>query len=322
MNFTWEVLVFTFVSGMVLVLIPSIVIARKKNTSALTAVEWLDNMELSGVALISKLVVLVAPVPVAITTKIHAAEYLPIGEFGAWILAFVVEGLGYAAAYRLLQFIQYNKNLEAQRQIKLVTYATDEERLKKAEARLEIDRKKSNAPVRGPAIVYAAYLIVVIIFNVLPEAFGKENEWWKIAMNVCVALLSAPAAYLGAINAVHTEQKAALLPTSGTPTSGTTSGTRLSKPLLKVTSRTPASRTPTSGTNLQPMGFQKSATSETKTGRPSIHQERVYEYMEQVYKDQNRVASFAEVERDLELPQSTASRLRNSWVDKNTKGEQ
>lgn len=212
MNFTWEVLAFTFVSGMALVLIPSIVIARRKKNekvSALTAVEWLDRMELSGVALISKLVVLVAPVPVAITTKIHAAEYLPIGEVGAWILAFVVEGLGYAAAYRLLQFIQYNKNLEAQRQIKLVNFATDEERLKRAEARLEIDRKKSNAPVQGPAVVYAAYLIVVIIFNVLPEAFGKENEWWKIAMNVCVALLSAPAAYLGAINAVHTEQKAA-----------------------------------------------------------------------------------------------------------------
>lgn len=216
----WEVLIFTFVSGMLLVLVPALWLSRRKATGTTSVVEWLDRMELSGVALISKLVVLVAPVPVAITTQIHASLHLPIGEIGSWILAFVVEGLGYAAAYRLLQFIQYNKNLEAQRQIKMVNYLNaDEERIKKAEERLKIDREKSNAPVTGPAIVYAVYLVVVIIFNVLPEAFGTENEWWKIAMNVCVALLSAPAAYLGAINAVHTEQKANTSQTNAKPNS-------------------------------------------------------------------------------------------------------
>ena len=240
----WEVLLFTFVSGMLLVLVPALWLSRRKAAGTTSVVEWLDRMELSGVALISKLVVLVAPVPVAITTQIHASTYLPIGEIGAWILAFVVEGLGYAAAYRLLQFIQYNKNLEAQRQIKMVQYMNaDEERIKKAEERLKIDREKSNAPVKGPAIVYAVYLIVVIIFNVLPEAFGTANEWWKIAMNVCVALLSAPAAYLGAINAVHTEQKANATQTNTKPNTPPNEHPNTEQPNSR-TPNTPERRTP------------------------------------------------------------------------------
>lgn len=245
----WDVLIFTFVSGMLLVLVPALWLSRRKSTATTSVVEWLDRMELSGVALISKLVVLVAPVPVAITTQIHAKNYLPIGEEGAWILAFVVEGLGYAAAYRLLQFIQYNKNLEAQRQIKMVQYMNaDEERIKKAEERLKIDREKSNAPVKGPAIVYAVYLIVVIIFNVLPEMFGTDSEWWKVAMNVCVALLSAPAAYLGAINAVHTEQKANANQTNTKPNSTPNEQPKAEQPNTspneQPNNRTPNNRTP------------------------------------------------------------------------------
>ena len=130
MNFTWQEMVFVFVSGILLVLIPSIIFTRRaraekkaktENDNAFTTIiEWLDRMELSGVSLLSKLVVLFAPVPVAVQTKGHAKTYLGIEGIGGWILAFVVEALGYAADYRLLQFIQYNKNLEAQRQAKIV----------------------------------------------------------------------------------------------------------------------------------------------------------------------------------------------------------
>ena len=217
MNFTWQEMVFVFVSGILLVLIPSIIFTRRaraekkaktENDNAFTTIiEWLDRMELSGVSLLSKLVVLFAPVPVAIQTKGHAKTYLGIEGIGGWILAFVVEALGYAAAYRLLQFIQYNKNLEAQRQAKIVNLQGVEK--KRALEKLAIARKKSNAPVTGPAIVYGFYILTVIGFNVLPEVFGKQSEWWKVLMWVFIALLSIPAAYLGAINAIHTEQKEA-----------------------------------------------------------------------------------------------------------------
>jgi len=261
-------------------------------------ITWMDRVELSGITLATKIVIVLVPYPVANQTRLHAITHLGYTDTQAWILAAIVEIFGYAAMYKALQFAEYNRKYT------------------------DVKRK---APLFWAVIIYIFYLAVVIVFNVIPEIeMGKPA--YIIWMNLLVAMMSVPAGALAGVSAIHTERKEAGRRTSGTPASGTTSETRLSKPLLKVTSRTPASRTPasrtTSGTGLQPIGFQKPQTSETKTGRPSIHQDRVYEYMEQVYKDQNRVASFAEVERDLELPQSTASRLRNSWVDKNAKGEQ
>lgn len=249
-------------------------------------ITWMDRVELSGITLATKIVIVLVPYPVANQTRLHAIIHLGYTDTQAWILAAIVEIFGYAAMYKALQFAEYNRKY------------TD---------------AKRKAPLFWAVIIYIFYLAVVIVFNVIPEIeMGKPA--YIIWMNLLVAMMSVPAGALAGVSAIHTERKEAGRRTSGTPTSET----RLSKPLLKVTSRTPASRT-TSGTNPQPMGFQKSQPSETtfKTGRPSIHQDRVYGYMDKVYQDENRVASFAEVERDLELPQSTASRLRNSWVEKN-----
>lgn len=49
-------------------------------------------------------------------------------------------------------------------------------------------------------------------------------------------------------------------------------------------------------------------------GRPSIHQERVFSFMEQYYQSTKKVATFTEVMTSLNLPQSTASRLRDKWI--------
>lgn len=254
------------------------------------AIDFLDRAELWGMTLITKVIAFLTPIPVSLQTKTHAMKYLGYSEFWSWVIALIVEFLGYASIYKALQFAEHNRRY------------TD---------------PKNKAPFKLAIATYIFYLVAVIVFNVIPEV-ATQKPSHIIAMNVVLALFSVPGGVIAGISAIFTERKAALKRTSGTPTSGTTSGTRLSKPLLKVTSRTPASRT-TSVTNPQPMGFQKSQPSETiKTGRPSIHQDRVYGYMDKVYQDENRVASFAEVERDLELPQSTASRLRNSWVEKNT----
>lgn len=50
-------------------------------------------------------------------------------------------------------------------------------------------------------------------------------------------------------------------------------------------------------------------------GRPSIHQERVFSFMEQYYQSTKNVATFTEVMTNLKLPQSTASRLRDKWIE-------
>lgn len=53
----------------------------------------------------------------------------------------------------------------------------------------------------------------------------------------------------------------------------------------------------------------------SKMGRPSVHQNRVFEFMEQYYSNTRKVPTFTEVMNELNLPQSTASRLRDKWID-------
>lgn len=71
----------------------------------------------------------------------------------------------------------------------------------------------------------------------------------------------------------------------------------------------------TYGSNGTASGTSKN-TSETtsRSGRPSVHEETVYGYMEQVLKSQGRIATFNETVQATHLPESTVSRLRNSWL--------
>lgn len=52
-------------------------------------------------------------------------------------------------------------------------------------------------------------------------------------------------------------------------------------------------------------------------GRPSIHQARVFSYMEESIINTGVAPTFSEVARDLNLPQSTASRLRKLFLENN-----
>lgn len=67
-----------------------------------------------------------------------------------------------------------------------------------------------------------------------------------------------------------------------------------------------------------PKEFQKSSeTTSGNMGRPSIHQDKAFAFMEQFYLQTNRVPTFTEVMQNLNLPQSTASRLREKWIELN-----
>lgn len=317
--------IFFLVSAVLLVLIPSILFARKNKKDAdknkdgfVTIVEWLDHMELMGVTLLSKLVVFFATVPVAIQTQKHAETYLEIDGIGSWILAFVVEALGYAAAYRLLQFIQYNKNLEAQRQVKIVSLKGAEK--KQALEKLKIARKKSNAPVTGPAVVYGFYIVTVIGFNVLPEVFGKESEWWKVLMWVFIALLSIPAAYLGAVNAIHTEQKeAGKRQRTNSPAPQPANEQQTNPPANEHrTSRRTNSGQRTNGqrTNGQIPQPANERTNEPEGERPlgfpqNERRENILAYVEQVKTNENRTPGPSEIARELGVSKGYASDVMN-----------
>jgi len=76
----------------------------------------------------------------------------------------------------------------------------------------------------------------------------------------------------------------------------------------------------TSETNMElPEQFQNtngtSKSASGNMGRPSIHQERAFQFMEQYYSETKQVPTFTEVMKNLNLPQSTASRLRDKWIE-------
>lgn len=52
----------------------------------------------------------------------------------------------------------------------------------------------------------------------------------------------------------------------------------------------------------------------SKMGRPSVHEERVFSYLDSAYSGSGVVPPFSAIVRDLEVPESTASRLRNKWL--------
>jgi hypothetical protein len=74
----------------------------------------------------------------------------------------------------------------------------------------------------------------------------------------------------------------------------------------------------TSGSDMEvPKHNGSSETTSGSKGRPSIHQDRVFSYLEENYKRRGVVPTFTEVMRDLKnIPESTASRLRNKWLGK------
>lgn len=52
-----------------------------------------------------------------------------------------------------------------------------------------------------------------------------------------------------------------------------------------------------------------------QAGRGAKQTGRVYQYLDQILQTENRVASFAEVRSTLDIPKSTASKLRLQWLD-------
>jgi hypothetical protein len=65
--------------------------------------------------------------------------------------------------------------------------------------------------------------------------------------------------------------------------------------------------------------FRNTSGTTSKMGRPSIHQERVFSYMNDAYGKTGKTPTFTQLSSDLNLPQSTASRLRNEWINDKSK---
>lgn len=146
------------------------------------AVDWLDKMELWGMTLITKVISIITPIPVSLQTQKHARLHLGYSVEWSWIIALIVEFMGYAAIYKALQFAEHNRRY------------TD---------------AKNKAPFKLAIAIYTFYLITVIVFNVIPEVATKQKGY-IIAMNLVLALFSVPGGVLAGMSAIFTERKAAM----------------------------------------------------------------------------------------------------------------
>lgn len=146
------------------------------------AVDWLDKMELWGMTLITKIISIITPIPVSLQTQKHARLYLGYSAEWSWVIALIVEFMGYAAIYKALQFAEHNRRY------------TD---------------AKNKAPFKLAIATYTFYLIAVIVFNVIPELATKQKGF-IVAMNLVLALFSVPGGVLAGISAIFTERKAAM----------------------------------------------------------------------------------------------------------------
>jgi hypothetical protein len=235
---------------------------------------WIRNTESSIVNFLSSFAPWLAPIIPAYMTYSHATGVLEFPFAVAVPAALVVEILGFSAVSTFLAFWFYNRRTVA---------------------------GTKRAPIEVVIIAFVFYLALIVVSNVLLDA-TKGTEWsgWAVvAVRALYTLQTIPAALIVAVRTQHREllselakEKLMKVSNSHPTTSGTTSET---------TSRTPRS-------------FITTSRSTSRTGRPSVHQERVFSYLEEAYFKTQLVPTFTDVMNDLQLSQSTASRLRNEWI--------
>lgn len=156
------------------------------------------------------------------------------------------------------------------------------------------------APTWVVVISFSFYLGLIVTSNVLVDlakSFGtvEQLSWAVIAVRALLTLQTIPAAIIVGVRTGHRS---------------------LLKQIKKEKMEEKEERYETSGnaSGSTPKSSNTSG-SNSKMGRPSIHQERVFSYLDEYYSKYQSVASFTEVMNELQLPQSTASRLRSLWLE-------
>lgn len=244
----------------------------------------------------------------------NAVAYLLFGDaydsYFVWILAIALEFVGLAAVHTVLEFVTWNKN----------------------------KGHEEKAPTWVAVIAAIFYVVVVLTVNATLELNPGDIHVAVFARGA-LSLLSLPAALIVGVRAQHARRQEGEKEEQIFEMGEVSKDNELKREIKRIKAQqkygtsetgfeTPAtsrsnSRSTFENPSITPatseMGFRTPPTSGSisKTGRPSIHQHTVYSYMDRVLSEQGRTATYAEVARELNLPQSTASRLRNSWIERN-----
>lgn len=140
-----------------------------------------DSFEVSAVTVLSKIVPLLVPVIPAYVGYLHVVDQssgLGFDPWAGWVYAIVVEGLGYSAVYKAVQFWEHNKRYQAE---------------------------KNQAPLNIAIAIYVVYLVVTLLVNVVLE-YKAGVQVYKVFALGFISILSLPAGLLTSISAIHAER--------------------------------------------------------------------------------------------------------------------
>lgn len=140
-------------------------------------ISFFNGIEDSLINTLSIVVPWFVPVIPAYLTFRHSEINLQFPVWVAWTAAFVVEVLGLASMRTAVTFYEHNR-------------------------RYSKDVKK--APFNVAILIYAFYLAVVLVVNVLLD-WKNGVVWWNVLAIGLFSLLSVPAAALISVRAQHTE---------------------------------------------------------------------------------------------------------------------
>lgn len=139
--------------------------------------KFLNGTEDSLINTLSIIVPWFVPVIPAYLTFHHSEINLQFPAWVAWTTAFVVEVLGLASMRTAVSFYEHNRRYS---------------------------KSENKAPFKVTFLIYAFYLAVVLVVNVLLD-WKNGVVWWNVLAIALFSLLSVPAAALISIRAQHSE---------------------------------------------------------------------------------------------------------------------
>ncbi len=144
--------------------------------------EWLakvlNGMERGIIDFISAFVPYAVPVIPAYLTFYHTQEMMGFPVWVAWTAAFVVEALGLASIATVVRFYLHNKRYTSE---------------------------QNKAPFWIAFGVYVAYIVIVIVVNVILEVVADTRGGWIITAIALFSLLSFPSGVLISIRTQYRE---------------------------------------------------------------------------------------------------------------------
>lgn len=270
-----------------------------RGTNALAkAFNWLgeafETMGPAAFRFLAAVLPYATPYPVAKLTSQSAVRFLNFDKYTSFVLVFGLEGIGLWFTSLLVDSVVEairSKSIRAWIMVLLFAMAIGSYITILVNLNVTLETTLENP---NPAL---SKVITLLCF--LPLLTGIGNGYYKLQLSFQAKNQEA----LEYQRVVEKEDKERA------------SKERLEKARIKSGSSINTSRTTSETKEDFRNSNGTSKSSSGNIGRPSIHQERVFSFMEQYYTQTNQVASFTEVMKALELPQSTASRLRDKWIE-------